>query len=58
MLPRLPGVGRARVHPPQDGGARTLEGGGKAREGDKVSLMTPQGRMELLIELVEYPAPV
>lgn len=30
----------------------------KAREGDEVSLMTPQGRMELLIELVEYPAPV
>ena len=30
----------------------------KAREGDEVSLMTPQGRMELLIESVEYPAPV
>ena len=29
----------------------------KAREGDEVSLMTPQGRMELLIESVEYPAP-
>ena len=30
----------------------------KAREGDEVSLMTPQGRMELLIESVEYPEPV
>ena len=29
----------------------------KAREGDEVSLMTPQGRMELLIESVEYPEP-
>lgn len=29
----------------------------KAREGDEVSLMTPQGQMALLIESVEYPAP-
>ena len=29
----------------------------KAREGDEVTLMTPQGRMELLVESVEYPAP-
>lgn len=29
----------------------------KAREGDEVSLMTPQGRLELLIESVSYPAP-
>lgn len=29
----------------------------KAREGDEVALMTPQGRMTLLVESVEYPAP-
>ncbi len=29
----------------------------KAREGDTVSLVTPQGRLELEIESVDYPAP-
>ncbi|MDO4904511.1 MAG: transcription elongation factor GreB [Lautropia sp.] len=29
----------------------------KAHEGDEVVLMTPQGRMALLIEAVEYPEP-
>jgi transcription elongation factor GreB len=28
----------------------------KAREGDTVSLVTPQGRLEIAIEAVEYPA--